>query len=85
MEEKKENTQNNQEEIKSLTFQPQQMLDEIAKLKDELSSLKIDNGYLSMINIDLTKEIERFQKRSFKNIIQEFLLRCFGGQWEEEK
>jgi hypothetical protein len=85
MEEKKENTQNNQEEIKFLTFQPQQMLNEIAKLKDELSSLKIDNGYLSMINIDLTTEVERLRQRSFKNIVQEFLLRCLGGQWEERK
>jgi len=85
MEEKKENSQSNQEEIKFLTFQPQQMLNEIAKLKDELSSLKIDNGYLSMINIDLTTEVERLRQRSFKNIIQEFLLRCLGGQWEERK
>jgi len=85
MEEKKENSQSNQEEIKFLTFQPQQMLNEIARLKDELSSLKIDNGYLSMINIDLTTEVERLRQRSFKNIIQEFLLRCLGGQWEERK
>jgi hypothetical protein len=85
MEKKKENTQSNSEEIKLLTFQPQQMYDEIAKLKDELYSLTMDNGYISMINIDLIEEVERLRKRSFKIMIQEFLLRCLGGQWEEDK
>jgi len=66
------------EEIILLTFQPQQMLDEIAKLKIELSSEK-------MINIDLLEEVERLNKRSFKLRVQELLLRCLGGQWEEDK
>ena len=51
MEEKqKENKTVSQEEIKLLTFQPQQMLDEIEKLKIELS-------YERMIKIDLFEEI----------------------------
>jgi diaminopimelate decarboxylase len=74
-----------QEEIKLLTFQPQQMSDEIKKLKDELYSFTMDNGYLSMINVDLTEEVERLRKRSFRNLLQELLLRCLGGQWIEEK
>lgn len=82
METKKENTQNNKEEIKLLTFQPQEMLTEISKLKDELSSSELDNGYLSMINIDLTTEVERLKKRSLRTLVQDILLRCFGGQWE---
>ena len=74
-----------QEEIKLLTFQPQQLLNEIKKLKDELYSSTMNNGYLSMINIDLTEEVERLRKRSFRNLLQELLLRCLGGQWEEGK
>jgi regulator of replication initiation timing len=85
MEEKKESTQNNSEEIKLLTFQPEQMVNEIEKLKAELSSVQMNNGYLSMINTDLTIEIERLRKRSLKSTVQEFLLRILGGLWEEGK
>lgn len=74
-----------QEEIKLLTFQPQQMLDEIAKLKDNLYSIQLDNGYLKMVNITLLDDIERLRKRSIKHILQEILLRYLGGQWIEEK
>jgi len=74
-----------QEEIKLLTFNPDMMLNEITKLKEELYSSTMDNGYLSMINIDLTAEVERLRKRSVRNLIQELLLRCLGGQWIEEK
>jgi hypothetical protein len=74
-----------QEEIKLLTFNPEMMLNEIKKLKDELYSSTMDNGYLSMINIDLTAEVERLRKRSFRNLLQELLLRSLGGQWIEEK
>ena len=45
----------------------------------------MDNGYLSMINTDLTIEIEHLRKRSLKSIVQEFLLRILGGLWEEGK
>jgi len=85
MEEKKESTQNNSEEIKLLIFQPEQMVNEIEKLKAELSSVQMNNGYLSMINTDLTIEIEHLRKRSLKSIVQEFLLRILGGLWEEGK
>jgi hypothetical protein len=74
-----------QEEIKLLTFNPEMMLNEIKKLKDEFYSSTMDNGYLSMINIDLTAEVERLRKRSFRNLLQELLLRSLGGQWIEEK
>jgi len=74
-----------QEEIKLLTFNPDMMLNEITKLKEELYSSTMDNGYLSMINIDLTAEVERLRKRSFRNLLQELLLRSLGGQWIEEK
>jgi len=86
MEEKKqETTQKLQEEIKLLTFQPQQMLNEIVKLKEELFSAKIENNSLKMFNVDLNEEINRLNKRSFRLRIQELLLRCLGGQWEEDK
>lgn len=74
-----------QEEIKLLTFNPETMLNEITKLKEELYSSTLDKGYLSMINIDLIEEIEILRKRSFRNFIQELLLRILGGQWIEEK
>jgi len=74
-----------QEEIKLLTFNPDMMLNEITKLKEELYSSTMDNGYLSMINIDLTAEVERLRKQSFRNLLQELLLRSLGGQWIEEK
>lgn len=85
MEEKKENTQSSSEEIKLLTFQPQQMLDEIAKLKAELSSAHMENNSLNMLITDLKEENKRLLRRSLKNLLQEFLLRCLGGQWEEQK
>jgi hypothetical protein len=86
MEEKKEESKKNvQEEIKLLTFNPDGMLSEIDRLKEELYSSSMDNGYLSMINIDLTSEVERLRKRTIRNLIQELMLRMLGGQWTEEK
>ena len=75
---KEKNKTDSKEEIILLTFQPQQMLDEIAKLKIELSSEK-------MMNTTLLADVKRLNKRSLKLRIQEILLRCLGGQWEEEK
>jgi len=86
MEEKKEESKKNvQEEIKLLTFNPDGMLSEIDRLKEELYSSSMDNGYLSMINTDLTSEVERLRKRTIRNLIQELMLRMLGGQWTEEK
>ena len=82
---KEKNKTVSKEEIKLITFQPQQMLDEIEKLKDNLYSSQMENGYLKMVNITLLDDVKRLSKRSFKIRIQELLLRCLGGQWEEEK
>jgi hypothetical protein len=87
MEEKKETLQNNQEEIKLLTFQPDQMLKKIEKLKERTRVLKetiseyiIENNSLHMINIDLEMEVNR--PLTWKEIGIEILLKIFGGQWE---
>jgi hypothetical protein len=85
MEEKKENTQINSKEIKLLTFQPQQMLDEITKLKEALALALMENNSLNMFITDLKIENKRLMNISFKRLFQELLLRCLGGQWEEQK
>ena len=82
---KEKNETVSKEEIKLITFQPQQMLDEIEKLKDNLYSSQMENGYLKMVNTTLLDDVKRISKRSFKVRFQELLLRCLGGQWEEDK
>ena len=78
-----EKMQDNKEEIKLITFQPQQMLDEIAKLKGKISSLKLELNTSKMLTIDLKEEIKELYKFSFKRMIRNTLLNLFGGQWEE--
>ena len=78
-----EKMQDNKEEIKLITFQPQQMLDEIAKLKGKISSLKLELNASKMLTIDLKEEIKELYKFSFKRMIRDTLLNLFGGQWEE--
>lgn len=88
MEEKTNETQNIKEEIKLLTFQPEQMLEEIEKLKGETQALTIDNHILQMINIDLREDLKNLQRRipkSFKELFRDMILRLLGGQWEENK
>lgn len=77
---KEKNTQNNKEEIKLLTFQPQQMLNEIAKLKEKLNSSIIENRILQMLNIDLEIEVNR--SLTWKEILHGILFKIFGGQYE---
>jgi homoserine trans-succinylase len=84
MEEKKENSQIRPEEIKLLNFQPQQMIDEIRKLKEEISILKIEKNYLDMIIVDLKIDLNNCPK-TFKQLFQEMMLDIFGGLWTEEK
>ena len=79
-ESKKENMQNTQEEIKLLTFQPQQMLNMIEELKESISNLKSEIGYNQMIMLDLRLELER--RMTWKELWYEFMLKIFGGQWE---
>ena len=89
MEEKqKETTQSVKEEIKLLTFQPQQMLDEIAKLKDEVSALILAKNTCEMVIIDMRMEVVRLNRlvpKSLKKRFQEIMLYIFGGQWIEDK
>lgn len=80
-----EKTQNYKEEIKLITFQPQQMLDEISKLKDKISSLKLELNTSKMLTIDLKEDIKELRKFSLKRMVCNMLLNLFGGQWEEGK
>lgn len=88
MEKKTQNRKSDKEEIKLLTFQPQQMQDEIEKLNEQVYSLTMENRTLNMINLDLRTEFESLSKRVPKSLsitIQDILLSIFGGQWEEQK
>lgn len=81
-------TQNNQEEIKLLTFQPKQMQEEIVKLKEQVQSLTIERNILNMIVRDLEIEISKLKTKipkSIKELLQDLILRCLGGHWEEVK
>jgi len=88
VEKKTQNRKSDKEEIKLLTFQPQQMQDEIEKLNEQVYSLTMENRTLNMINLDLRTEFESLSKRVPKSLsitIQDILLSIFGGQWEEQK
>jgi hypothetical protein len=83
-----ENQARHKEEIILLTFQPQEMLEKIAKLEADIASLTIDKGLLTVINLDLQIEIKKLKKRVVKPLSvmwQDLLLTLFGGHWEESE
>lgn len=82
---KEENLQTNKEEIKLITFQPQYLIDEINKLKEEIYSYKLEINTLNMMITDLIQENNTLLKKTFKSKMQDILLSIFGGQWEEGK
>jgi len=77
--------QNNQEEIRLLTFQPEEMLSIIEKLKNEVSSCQMEINILNLLITDLKYENEQLYKKSFRIKLQETLLNFLGARWEKDE